>query len=101
MSACLSIRLDLKKNAGEGLAQHQEGCALAGSCYSLFPGLGEPLIWHPPWASPWLQARAEPGKGISKVASKGQVGVGSEDQNAHLPTSAEGERLPTTAGGMG
>ena len=74
----------LEEECRRRLGPAPEGCAHAGSCYSLFPGLGEPLIWHPPWASQWLQARAEPGKGISKVASKGQVGVGSEDQNAHF-----------------
>lgn len=82
MSACLLICVDLKESAGKGLAQHQEGRTHAGSCYSLFPGRGEPLIRHPPWASPRLQARAEPGKGISKAASKGLVGAGCENQDA-------------------
>lgn len=96
MSACLLICVDLKERAGEGLAQHQEGCT-----HALLPGPGEPLTCHPTWASPWLQARAEPGKGISKAASKGLVGAGSADRNAYLPTSAEGERLPALAGGTG
>lgn len=62
------IRVDLKESTAKALAQPQGGLRTGSR-------LGQPFPHQSPTLQrPWLQARAEPRKGIWKMASKGQVG---------------------------